>query len=361
VTGKKNTARPWLTLAAAGATGAILLNGVAAPVHAAAPRATVALQGAGSTFVAPLMQGKWIPGFTKQHSNVQISYNPTGSGTGISLWSAGSTDFAASDALLSSTQEAKAKTTCNSDVIKLPVTIGAVALFYNLPGVQSGIKLTPDIVAKIFLGQIKEWGDLRIQRLNPGLKLPMRPIYVVHRSDGSGTTFILTNYLSQISKTWAGQVGSGATVNWPTGSGAKGSAGVSAVVAQTQGAIGYADLAYAIKNKLNYASVQNKSGKYVAPGIASATAAANSFAGSMPSDLQQIIVNSPAAGAYPITGYSYMFLCRGLSGDKGHTLVDFATYVVTKGQSDAPSLYYAPLPKSVQDKDVAAINRVLIH
>jgi phosphate transport system substrate-binding protein len=330
-------------------------------VHAAAPRATVALQGAGSTFVAPIMQGKWIPTYTKLHSNVQISYNPTGSGTGISLWSAGSTDFAASDALLNTTQEAKARTTCNSDVIKLPVTIGAVALIYNLPGVQSGIKLTPDLIVKIFMGQIKEWGDLRIQRLNPGLKLPMRPIFVVHRSDGSGTTFIVTSYLSQVSKTWAGQVGSGSTVNWPTGSGAKGSSGLSAVVAQTQGGIGYVDLAYAIKNKLDYATLQNKAGKYIAPGVVSATAAANSFAGSMPADLQQIIVNSPAENAYPITGYSFMFLCRGLSGDKGHTLVDFATYVVTKGQSDAASLYYAPLPKSVQSKDLAAITKILIH
>lgn len=348
-------------LAGAVAIGAMALPAIASPAQAATTRAsTIAINGAGSTFVAPLLTGKWVPGYQSKHSNVRINYNATGSGTGISLWTAGTTDFAASDALLSSDQETAAKTRCGSNVTKLPATIGAVALVYNLPGVQSGIKLTPDIVARIFLGEIHEWSDQRIKRLNPGVNLPARPIQLVHRSDGSGTSYIATHYLAAVSSAWSSKVGSGSTVNWPVGLGAKGSSGVTALVGRTQGAIGYVDLAYAIENSLNYATVQNKAGKYVAPGVDSASAAAASFAGSMPSDLQQTIVNSAAAAAYPITGYSYIFLCGTQSGDKGRTLVDFVKYAVTSGQSASKSLYYAPLPSSVQSRDVAALKAITI-
>lgn len=351
----KNTWR-----AALGALGVSALTLGGGAVSAAAPRASASLNGAGSTFVAPLMQGAWIPGYTAKHSGVQINYNPTGSGTGISLWTAGQVDFAASDALLNSTQDSAAAAKCGSSVTKIPATIGAVALVYNLPGVDTGLKLTPRIVAGIFLGQVREWSDVSIKHLNPGVTLPQKPIQVVHRSDGSGTSYIVTTYLSQINAVWKSKVGSGSTVNWPVGLGAKGSAGVSAAVGSTPGAISYVDLAYAIKNHLSYVTLQNKAGAYVAPSALSASIAANSFAGSLPADLQQVIVNSPASRAYPITGYSYIFLCGKQSGDKGRTLVDFVKYAVTSGQMGAAPRYYAPLPAKVQARDMAALNAIKV-
>jgi phosphate transport system substrate-binding protein len=337
------------------ALAAVVIGGTISPVQAAAPRASVQLNGAGSTFIGPLMLGGWIPGYTKTHSSVKINYALTGSGQGISLWTAGTTDFAGSDALLSPEQENTAKSRC-AGVTKLPATIGAVALIYNLPGVKTGLKLTPDVVAGIFLGQIHEWNDTRIARLNPGVKLPLRPIQVVHRSDGSGTTYITTHYLAAVSGIWNSKVGSGSTVAWPTGIGAAKSSGVSAAVGRTAGAISYVDLAYAIDNNLSYAQVQNKAGHYVNPSVAGASAAAASFAKAMPSDLQQVIVNSPAANAYPITGYSYIFTCTSLSGEKGKTLIDFLKYALTTGQMAAGPRYYGALPKNVQALDLAALN-----
>ncbi len=359
---RRHQASRWIVAALSAATaGALLIAGLTSPAQAAAPRASISLKGAGSTFIGPLMLGGWIPGYAAKHSNVTIDYALTGSGTGISLWSAGTTDFAGSDALLKPDQEQAAAARCKSSVVKIPATIGAVALIYNLPGVKPGLKLTPDIIARIFLGQIHEWSDVRIRHLNPGVNLPMRPIQVVHRSDGSGTSYITTNYLAAVSPTWNSKVGAGSTVNWPVGIGAKGSGGVTAQVKQTQGAISYVDLAYAINAKLDYAQVQNKSGNYIAPSAAAASAAAASFAGSMPKDLQQVIVNSAAPTAYPISGYSYIFLCGALSGDKGRALVDFVHYAVTAGQMDAAPRYYAPLPPAVQAKDVAALMSIKVR
>ena len=345
-------------LTATASTLAAVAGGVLPPVHAAAPHAAVQLNGAGSTFIGPLMLGGWIPGYTKIHSDVKINYALTGSGQGISLWTAGTTDFAGSDALLSAAQEAAGATHCgNGGVTTLPATIGAVALIYNLPGVSNGLKLTPSLVAGIFLGQIHTWNDSRIARLNPGVHLPSRAIQVVHRSDGSGTTYITTHYLSAVSGMWSSKVGAGSTVSWPTGLGAAKSSGVAAAVSRTAGTISYVDLAYAIANKLMYATVQNRAGQYVAPGVASAGEAANSFASSMPANLQQVIVNSAARNAYPITGYSYVFVCTAQVGDKGRTLIDFLRYAVTSasGQSAATPRYYAPLPTSVQARDAAAL------
>lgn len=341
-----------------GGGAALLLGALQVGSTLAAPgRASVTISGAGSTFVAPVLTGQWVPDYTKAHSSVQIAYDGIGSGAGISLLTRGNIQFAGSDALLSAAQEKLIVAQCRSGVLKIPVTIGAVALIYNLPGVKSGLRLTPGVIASIFLGTISNWNDKQIQALNPGVTLPSLPISTIHRADGSGTTYITTHYLAQVSPQWQSKVGSGATVSWPNGTGAPKSSGVSAAVLRTPGGISYVDLAYAVSNNISYAVVQNKSGAYVAPGVDSASAAADSFARSMPADLQQIIVNSPAATAYPITGYSYFFMCARENTDRGHALVDFVRYVVGAGQAYVKTLYYAPLPASVQKLDTAALSK----
>lgn len=350
-------------LAALGALGVGALALTSTPAAAAHPQA-VTLNGAGSTFVYPIMSGKWIPNFynTKSGSGVKINYQSTGSGAGISLFTKGQVNFAASDALLNAAQENAARLQCgggsSGGVFHIPVTIGAVSLIYNLNGVKN-LKLTPSVVAGIFTGQINNWSDAQIKRINPGVTLPSLAIQTVHRSDGSGTTYIFTHYLADVSSQWMSTVGKGgSTVSWPNGTAAAGSNGVSAAVGQQQGAIGYVDLAYAISNNLSYATVQNKSGAYVAPSVKSASAAADAFVKSMPSDNQQLIVNASGKSAYPISGYSYIFMCNRQSGPVGRTLTDFVRYVVTSGQSYATSLYYAPLPSSVQKRDTAALDSI---
>jgi len=341
-----------------GATGASAASHIAA-----APRASVVLNGAGSTFIVPLLQGAVIPQFTKANPNVQVNYQPVGSGTGISLFTKGQVNFAGSDALLTPAQSNAATGQCgggqSGGVLKIPTTIGAVALIFNLPGVQTGLKLSSSVVANIFLGMVTNWSDPSIKSLNPGVNLPNTAIQTVHRSDGSGTTYIFTHYLATISPDWKSKVGGGGTtVNWPNGTGAAKSSGVTAAVGSTQGAVGYVDLAYAIQNNQTYAYLQNSSGNFVAPSADSASVAADSFAKSMPSDLQQLIVNSPAAKAYSLSGYSYIFMCGRQSGTTGKTLVSFVRYAVTTGQNFARQLYYAPLPKSVQALDTKALGNI---
>jgi len=341
--------------------GALALTGT--PAAAAHPQATT-LNGAGSTFVYPIMSGKWIPNFykTSSGSGAQINYQPTGSGTGISLFNKGQVNFAASDALLNPAQENAAHLQCgggsSGGVFHIPVTIGAVSLIYNLPGVKN-LKLTPSVIASIFQGQINNWSDGQIKSLNPGVNLPSLAIQTVHRSDGSGTTYIFSHYLADVSSSWKSAVGSGgSTISWPNGTAAQGSNGVSAAVSQQQGAISYVDLAFAISNSLNYATVQNKSGAYVAPSVKSASAAADAFVKEMPANNQQLIVNASSKAAYPISGYSYIFMCNRQNGTVGRTLVNFVRFVVTSGQSYATQLYYAPLPASVVKRDTSALDSI---
>ncbi len=336
--------------------GAMALAGT--PVRAAAPRVTATLGGAGSTFIAPLMTGQWIPDYTKAHAGVQISYAAGGSGAGLKSWIGGQADFAASDAQLTAAQEGSARRRCGATAVKIPATISAVALIYNVPGVRSGLKLSPTVVAGIFLGQITSWNDAAIQRINPGVRLPHLVVKTVHRLGGSGTTFILTSYLADVNARWRGTVGAKPEVNWPTGSGVKGSAGVVQNVSVTLGAVGYVDLAYAIQDTLDYARIQNAAGLFVTPNVDAASSAADSEASSMPHDLQQVIVNAPAPGAYPITGYSYIMLCSRQTGAKGQALVDFVRYAVTTGQTQVKKLHYAPLPPSVQRLDTAALDHI---
>lgn len=351
------------TVAAIG-LGALALGATPMRVDASAPRASYTLNGAGSTFIEPIMTAAWIPDYQKNTSSVQINYRGIGSGSGIAEWIQGKIDFAGSDALLNAQQLSSARNACvggpGGGVFAIPATIGAVAIIYNLPGVKN-LRLSSSVLAGIYLGKITAWNDPAIEALNKGVNLPSTPIHTVHRADGSGTTYIFTSYLAAVSKDWLNTAGKGSsTVKWPSGNneGAQGSNGLSAAVGQTQGAIGYVDLAYAIGNNLSYARVQNKSGRFIAPSTASASAAASSFLRSMPPDRQQVIVNSSAATAYPIAGYSYIFMCTRQTSAKGQALVRFVRYVVTDGQKAAAARYYAPLPKNVQNLDTRALDTI---
>jgi len=327
------------------------------PAPGATTRAATAITGAGSTFVAPVMLGQWIPGYTADHPEATVAFAPVGSTSGVKQWTQGGADFAASDAILSAADEQAARTRCGG-ALKIPVTISAVALIYNVPGLKGELRLSASLVARIFLGQVTNWHDPAIAALNPERRLPDLAIQPIHRSGGSGTTFILTHYLTAVSAEWQRGPGAGASINWPTGAGVKGSAGIVVAVSTTLGGIGYVDLAYAVQNNIDYAVVQNARGAFVAPGVNAASVAAASYAAAMPHDLQQVIVNAADPRAYPITGYSYIFLCSRQIGQKGQTLVDFVRYAVTTGQRSTALLYYAPLPASVQRLDEVALKAV---
>jgi phosphate transport system substrate-binding protein len=303
------------------------------------------LTGAGSTFVNPIMS-QWIPSYLKT-SGVSVNYQPIGSGGGISALINHTVDFAGSDVPMNAQEVTEAK----APVIHLPDVVGAVAIAYNIHGIGPGIHLTGPVIADIYLGKIKSWSDPRIMKLSPGTKFPDEPIVVVHRSDGSGTTAIFTDYLSKISPDWKTQVGEGKSVNWPQGLGDKGSAGVAGLLTQHEGAIGYVELAYAVQNNIPYAFVQNKKGKFIYPSVASAAAAAAGV--KPPSDLEVMITDSPSAGGYPITGYSYLIVYQ--TSTKGADLRKFLSWVITDGQSYTKALVYAPVPASVVKRETQLI------
>ncbi|HEY3418360.1 MAG TPA: phosphate ABC transporter substrate-binding protein PstS [Armatimonadota bacterium] len=316
--------------------------------------ATVNLNGAGATFPFPLYS-KWFEVYGQQNPTVRINYQSIGSGGGIKQLQAGTVDFGASDAPLSD-EEMKAMP---KPVVHLPMVAGAVALAYNLPNVPTGLKLSPEAVAGIFLGEITKWNDPQIASLNPGVNLPNIAVAVAHRSDGSGTTYIFTHYLAAISKSWSTKVGSGKSVNWPVGVGGKGNEGVAGVLTQTPGSIGYVELAYATQNKLSYASIRNQAGQYIAPSIASTTAAAAGAVTAMKKDVRVSIVNATGKEAYPISGFTYILLYKEQpDAAKGTALVNFLRWAIHDGQQYAAPLVYAPLPAEVvtiNDQTLAAI------
>jgi phosphate transport system substrate-binding protein len=312
------------------------------------------LNGAGATFPYPLYS-KWFEEFGNTHPDVRINYQSIGSGGGIKQLQAGTVDFGASDAPLSD-DEMKGMP---HPVVHLPMVAGAVALAYNLPGVATGLNLSSGVIAGIFLGDITKWDDPKITALNPGMKLPALPVAVAHRSDGSGTSYIFTNYLAAVSPVWKSKVGSGKSVNWPAGIGGKGNEGVAGVLKQTPGSIGYVELAYAEQNKLPYASVQNKAGKYIAPSIASTTAAASGAVAAMKKDVRVSIVNSAGADAYPISGFTYILIYKEQqNAKKGKALVDFLNWAIHDGQQYAEPLVYAPLPDTVITIDQSILKSV---
>jgi phosphate transport system substrate-binding protein len=312
----------------------------------------VALVGAGATFPAPLYQ-RWFSEYNKQQPNVQVSYQPVGSGAGVQQFTQGTVDFGASDVAMTDAEIAKVQ----RGVVLLPMTAGAVVLSYNLPNVQSGLKLPRQVYPAIFQGQIKTWNDPKIAQANPGVNLPNLPITVIHRSDGSGTTSVFTSHLSAISPGWKSQVGSGKTVNWPVGVGAKGNEGVTAQIQQTQGAIGYVEYGYAKQNNLPTVTLQNKSGKYVAP--TPQTAADTLNAVTLPSNLRAFITDPTGANSYPIVTYTWLLAYKNYpDANKAKALKDVINYGLTQGQQYSNELGYVPLPNKVVQKVQAAAKSI---
>ncbi len=314
---------------------------------------TTQLNGAGATFPNPIYQ-KWFSEYNKLHPEVQINYQSIGSGGGIRQVLAGTVDFGASDGPMTDEQLAQAKV----KLLHIPTVMGAVVPAYNIPGVSGEIKFTPDVLADIFLGKITNWNNPAIAKVNPGMKFPDQAVIVVHRSDGSGTTYIWTDYLSKISKTWETTVGKGTSVKWPIGLGGKGNEGVAGQVRQLQGSIGYVELIYAVQNNIPYGSVRNAAGSFIKASLDGVTEAAAS-AKSMPADFRVSITNAPGKTAYPISSFTWMLVpVQGKDPQRGKILADFLGWMVTDGQKMTAQLTYAPLPESVAEKVKAAIKQV---
>ncbi len=306
---------------------------------------SVALTGAGATFPYPIYK-QWFADYAAK-SGVKINYQSIGSGGGIRQLSEMTVDFGASDSPMTDAEMARAK---GGPVLHVPTVLGLVVVTYNLPGVSQSLKLTGPVLGDIFLGRIRKWNDPRIAQLNAGISLPATDILPVRRSDGSGTTFIFTDYLSAVSPAWAQGPGKGKEVSWPAGMGAKGNEGVAGMVKQTPGSIGYVELAYAKQNVLPFASIQNAAGAYVTPSIESVTAAAAGAMSQMgpTSDYRVSIVNAPGANAYPISSFTWLLIYqRQPNATKGRQLVDFIQWALTEGQQSAAALDYAPLPSAL--------------
>jgi phosphate transport system substrate-binding protein len=323
-----------------------------------AAAATTQITGAGATFDLPFFARAFFE-YNKNHDDVQVNYQSIGSGGGIQQFTAQTVDFGASDVPLNAT-ELKAAQAANGDVVEFPVTLGGEAIAFNVPGVAKGLKLDQDTLANIFLGKITNWNDPAIAKLNPGANLPNLPLIVVHRADGSGTTYIFTDYMSKISPEWKTKVGTAKVVSWPAASsvGAKGNEGVAGQIKNTPGAIGYIELAYALQNDITYAALRNSAGKYVLPSIDTVRAAAAQKPTVSPNDFS--IVDMPGANSYPIAGYSWAMLWKHQSNPtKGKELVNLFRWLVKDGQSYAIKISYVGLPTNVQaeaDKALASIH-----
>jgi len=302
---------------------------------------------AGASFPDPIYE-RWFQEYKKLHSSVQINYQPAGSGAGIRQLTEGTVDFGASDMPMKDEQIASMKI----KALHFPTVLGAVVLTYNLPGVTQDLKFTAELISGIFMGQITTWNDAKIAKENPGVKLPGMDILVVHRSDGSGTTFVFTDYLSKVSPEWKSKVGANTTVSWPTGSGQAQNAGVAGMVKQTPGAIGYVELIYALQNKMAYGVVKNSSGVYMKADLNSVTAAAASSAKEIPEDFRISITNAPGKDAYPISTFTYLLIPSQITdAAKKTAITDFLKWMLTEGQKDCATLSYAPLPKAVVAKE----------
>jgi phosphate transport system substrate-binding protein len=315
--------------------------------------AQTTLNGAGATFPYP-MYSKWFSEYHKLHPDIQINYQSIGSGGGIRQVINGTVDFGASDGPMTDEMLKEAKT----KILHMPTVLGADVPAYNIPGVTTELKFTPDALAGIFLGKITKWNDKALTSANPGVNLPDKDIIVVHRSDGSGTTYIWTDYLSKISPEWQSQVGKGTSVKWPIGLGGKGNEGVAGSIRQLQGSIGYVELIYAVQNNIPYGSVKNAAGNFVKASLESVTAAAASSP-KMPADFRVSITNAPGKDAYPISSFTWLLIpAQSKDAAKGKILADFLNWMVTDGQKMTAALSYAPLPEGVVEKEKEAIKQV---
>lgn len=330
--------------------GATLSPALAAPSHA-----SVSLIGAGSTFDQPFFDSAFTQ-YQKSH-HVSINYQPVGSGAGIAQFTARTADFGASDVPMNPLSELPLAVKAGGAVSQVPITLGGVSIAYNVKGVKTGLKLNSSVLAGIYLGLIKSWNAKQIKALNKGVKLPSLAITVVHRSDGSGTSYIFSDYLAQANTVWRGQVGASKTPNWPVGVGGKGNPGVAQIVQQTNGAIGYVELAYVLQNKMHEAELKNGKGQYLFPTPRTVAAAAASFKHVSATNFS--IVNSRAKGAYPIVGYSWVLLFHNNSdASKGQALKSLFKWMVTGGQKYATRLDYVALPKNVQTLALSQIAKV---
>jgi len=320
----------------------------------AAADGQVLLNAAGATFPYPIYS-KWFDQYHQAHGNVQINYQSIGSGGGIRQLLDKTVDFGASDGPMSDDQLKQASV----KILHFPTVLGAAVPSYNLPGLQGDINFTPEAISGIFLGKVSKWNDPAIASANPGTKLPNIDIVVVHRSDGSGTTYIWTDYLSKISPDWQSKVGKNTSVNWPVGLGGKGNEGVSSLIEQTPGAMGYVELIYAIQNKMTYGKVRNITGAFIKADLASVSAAAAATAKTMPEDFRVSITNAEGKGAYPISSFTWLLVPAKFNDTAKRDVVkDFLKWMMTDGQNSVEALAYAKLPKDVVAKEMKAITLI---
>jgi phosphate transport system substrate-binding protein len=313
------------------------------------------INAAGATFPAPLYQ-KWFNDFKKIHPDFQVNYQALGSGAGIRQLTEGTVDFGATDKPMSDEEMAKIT---KFHVLHFPTVLGGVVPTYNIEGVTESLKFTPETLSGIFLGTIKNWNDPALKKDNANIKFPDKPITVAHRSDGSGTTFVFTDYLSKVSPDWKSKVGAGTAVNWPLGLGGKGNEGVAGLVKQTPNSIGYVELLYAIQNKMGYGSVKNSAGTFVKAELTTVTEAAEGAAKDMPDDFRVSITNAPGKNAYPISTFTWLLIPDKIENPaKKKAITDFLKWMLTTGQKYAAPLSYAPLPAPVVKKEEKQIAKI---
>ena len=316
---------------------------------------TVLLNAAGATFPYP-MYSKWFDVYHTAHPNIQINYQSIGSGGGIRQVMAGTVDFGASDGPMTDDQIKEFKKERNTDILHFPTVLGADVISYNVKGVAGDLSFTQKAVAGIFLGTITKWNDPEIAKANPGVKLPGDDIIVVHRSDGSGTSYIWTDFLSKISADWKTKVGTGTSVNWPVGLGGKGNEGVTGLVKQTPGSVGYIELVYAVQNGIAYGKIQNAAGKFIKADLSSVTAAAAGSGKEIPDDFRVSITNAPGATSYPVSSFTWLLIPSKFSdAAKRDAVKGFLKWMLTDGQKMTEALSYAQLPKLVIAKEMKAI------
>jgi len=315
---------------------------------------TIMLNGAGATFPYPIYS-KWFSDYNKIHSDIQINYQSIGSGGGIRQLLSGTVDFGASDVPMNDEQLGQAKI----KILHFPTVLGAVVPTYNIPGVSQELEFTPDVLVDIYLGKVTKWNDPEIAKYNRGVGLPAQDIVVVHRSDGSGTSYVWTDYLSKVSTEWQSKVNRNTSVNWPIGLGGKGNEGVTGLVKETPGAIGYVELIYAVQNQIPYGHVRNAAGVFVKGDLAGVTAAAAGYAKTMPEDFRISITNAPGKAAYPIASFTYLLIPTKIEDAKKRDVIkDFLTWMLRDGQKEAEPLSYAPLPKEVVARELKQISQI---
>jgi phosphate transport system substrate-binding protein len=316
------------------------------------------INGAGATFPYPIYS-KWFDEYHKSKGEIQINYQSVGSGAGIKQVTEGTVDFGASDGPMNDDQLKAYKDKHGSPILHFPTVLGAAVPTYNIPGITGSLNFTPDALAGIFLGRISKWNDPAIANPNRGVNLPANDIVVIHRSDGSGTTYIWTDYLSKVSSDWKDKVNKGTSVNWPVGLGGKGNEGVTGLIKQTPNSIGYVELIYAAQNKIPYGAVKNAAGEFVKADLAGVSAAAAAASKSMPEDFRVSITNAPGKGVYPISSFTWLLIPQKFSdASKRDAIKGFMTWMLADGQNYAENLSYAKLPKEVVDRELKAISKI---